>query len=234
MDGRYSPGLLYCYTSCTDPSKDSEFNHWYNHMHVPDVTGHGAFIHGTRYKIIDPPPGHPAYLCTYENNWESVSQAWDSRLEDAGRLTKLDRQSPVLMIDLAGPYKKIGGEFRAASRPVRGIMAVMVNCPDPSRDEEFNDWFNDVHIPDVLDTGLFHTAYRFEAVEPDRHVRRSDWGKATRAQYLIIYETDSDEPDKAASEVSKLSAEWRNQGRFPEGIAESVYQITARRIWPIV
>ena len=234
MDGRYSPGLLYCYTSCTDPSQEAEFNHWYNHKHVPDVTGHGAFIHGTRFKIIDPPPGHPKYLCTYENNWESVSQAWDSRLEDAGRLTKLDRQTPLLMVDLAGPYKKIGGEFRAASRPVRGIMASMFDCADRSREEEFNDWYNDVHIPDVLATGLFHTAYRFEVAEPDRHVRRSDWGKATRAQYLTICETDSNQPDKAASEVSKLSAEWRNQGRFPEGIAESVYQIAARRIWPIV
>ena len=38
MEGRYPQGLLLALTNCTDPSKEEEFNAWYNHMHVPDVT----------------------------------------------------------------------------------------------------------------------------------------------------------------------------------------------------
>jgi hypothetical protein len=45
MEGRYPQGLLLALTNCTDPSKEEEFNAWYNHMHIPDVTAPGIFRH---------------------------------------------------------------------------------------------------------------------------------------------------------------------------------------------
>ena len=32
------------------------------------------------------------------------------------------------------------------------------DCSDPSREEEFNRWYDDIHLPDVLSTGLYHAA----------------------------------------------------------------------------
>src|SRR5438128_7904992 len=43
MEGRSPQGLLLALANCTDPSKEAEFNAWYNHMHVPDVTAPGIF-----------------------------------------------------------------------------------------------------------------------------------------------------------------------------------------------
>ena len=53
MEGRYPQGLLLALTNCTDPSKEEEFNAWYNHMHVPDVTAPGIFRHALRFVNTD-------------------------------------------------------------------------------------------------------------------------------------------------------------------------------------
>ena len=53
MEGRYPNGLLLAITNCTDPSKEEEFNAWYNHIHVPDVTAPGIFRHALRFVNTD-------------------------------------------------------------------------------------------------------------------------------------------------------------------------------------
>ena len=42
MEGRYPNGLLLAVTDCNDLSKEEEFNYWYNHIHIPDVTAPGS------------------------------------------------------------------------------------------------------------------------------------------------------------------------------------------------
>jgi hypothetical protein len=39
MEGRYPNGLLLAITNCTDPSKEEEFNSWYNHQKTPRSLG---------------------------------------------------------------------------------------------------------------------------------------------------------------------------------------------------
>ena len=123
---------------------------------------------------------------------------------------------------MGAPFKKLGGEFYAASRPARGILMVMLNCKDPAREEEFNRWYSDVHIPDIPDTGLFHTAYRYESL--DRQV--------TKRKYLTLYETDSSDAGKSGDELAKLRANWEQRGRLFDA-AELVLRASARRIWPM-
>ena len=50
MEGRYPNGLLLAITNCKDTSKTDEFTYWYNHIHVPDVTGPGIFRHAIRFR----------------------------------------------------------------------------------------------------------------------------------------------------------------------------------------
>src|SRR5713101_4307403 len=58
------------------------------------------------------------------------------------------------------------GEFCAASRPTRGILLVLSNCKDPAREAAFHRWYEDIHVADILQTGAFHTAYRYESLDP--------------------------------------------------------------------
>ena len=117
-------------------------------------------------------------------------------------------------------FKRTGGEFSTSVRPTRGILLVLSNCTDPSREEEFNRWYEDVHFPDILNVGQFHTAYRYENVNP-----------VSSAKYLAIYETDNADPADARSQHTKLMEGWGQQGHLLSDM-EVVSSMTARRIWP--
>ena len=221
MEGRYPRGIIFCITCCTDHLKEEDFNYWYNHVHIPDVIGPRVFERGMRFANTDPTAGELKCISTYETEWEDLDKAWQLALDADLKLQEDGRCSSELKIVMGGAFKRVGGEFRAADRPVRGILAALANCKDPAGEMEFNRWHSDVHIPDILGTGLFHAAYRYESIDPE-----ATWGK-----YLALYETDSPDPGQAAARLREFRAKWERAGRWCEN-AERVLLISARRIWP--
>ena len=117
-------------------------------------------------------------------------------------------------------FKRTGGEFSTSVRPTRGILLVLSNCKDSSKEEEFNRWYEDVHFPDILGVGQFHTAYRYENANPE-----------SNAKYLAIYETDNADPEDARKQHAKLMEGWEQQGHLFDDM-EVVSSMTARRVWP--
>jgi hypothetical protein len=89
---------------------------------------------------------------------------------------------------------------------------------------EFNRWYEDIHVADILETGVFHTAYRYESLDP----------QAMQATYLALYETEQSDPAKVREAMSKARAEadWEKRGRLSDTI-EVVASLTARRLWPM-
>ena len=168
MEGRYPNGLMFAMTSCNDPAREREFNDWYNHIHLPDVTMPGIYSHATRFANTSTNirPGEGRYIALYETNWEDLSKAVATERQALDIVRAEGRVTPLIENVLVSTFKRLGGEFRSSSRPVRGILAVLSNCTDATHENEFNNWYNDIHIPDVLDTGLYHTAYRFESQGP--------------------------------------------------------------------
>jgi hypothetical protein len=74
-----------------------------------------------------------------------------------------------------------------------GVLVVLVNNGDPSQEAEFNKWYNEVHIPDVVGTGSYYHATRYENTNP----------KPGEARYLAIYETDWEDPEQAFNAMSE-------------------------------
>ena len=223
MEGRYPNGLLLAITDCNDPARVDEYSHWYNHIHIPDVTAPGIFRHAIRFANSDPDSPAGQYVATYETDWEDVSKARPANHEAGAKLRgNADRGSPWIQAVTVGVFKKLGGEFTASAKPTRGILMVLSNCKDTASEEEFNRWYEDVHIADILDTGAFHTAYRYESIDP----------QATNAKYMAIYETDSTEPAKARDDLARLTDNYQQGTRLFDGI-DVTSSLTARRIWPM-
>ena len=44
------------------------------------------------------------------------------------------------------------------------IVLVEASCADPAREDEFNEWYNQVHLPDVLETPGIVKALRYENI----------------------------------------------------------------------
>ena len=216
-------GILLVYTDLIESKYEEEFNAWYNHMHVPDVTAPGIFRHVLRFVNSDPSSPAGQYIATYETNWEDVSKAMPAHREASVKLRERgDRGTPLLQVVRSGVFKRLGGEFCAASRPTRGILLVLSNCTDLAREAEFNRWYEDIHVADILETGAFHTASRYESLAP----------QATQATYLALYETEQSDPAKAREALGKARADWEKRGRLSDTI-EVVASLTARRIWPL-
>jgi hypothetical protein len=57
----------------------------------------------------------------------------------------------------------------------------------PGREDEFNDWYTNRHIPDVLKLPGVVAAQRFKLSEQQRREPPYPW------QYLAIYEADTDD-----------------------------------------
>jgi len=223
MEGRYPNGLLLAITNCANPTKTEEFTSWYNHMHVPDVTAPGISRHAIRFANTDPTSEAGQYVATYETTFEEVSKAMPSHREASAKLTKDgDRGSALIQSVTVGVFKRLGGEFSAATKPALGILLVLSNCKDGAKEQEFNRWYEDVHIPDILDTGAFHTAYRYESLDPE----------ATKAKYLAIYETDNIDPAKSREKLGAIRADWQQRGRLSD-LIETTSSLTAHRIWPM-
>ena len=237
MEGRYPSGIMLFTTYCNDPSREDEFNHWYNYVHLPDLTAPGIFQNAMRFLNLEPQPGetdHPEplppkpgggkYVATYECSREDVSKAFEDQRDYAHPLREQGRGSSLIELSLWGVFKKLGGETCAAKRPVRSILGVLMRATDPAREKEFRSWYADIHVPDVLDTGLYHAAYRYEALDPQT------CGGGT---HLALYETDRDDPVATFRELRKLRENWEKRGRLFED-ATVVLRINARRTWPML
>ncbi len=88
----------------------------------------------------------------------------------------------------------------------RWIVAVESNCADPAREDEFNRWYNETHLPDVLETPEVVTAIRYENLDPS----------GGQAKYLALYVVDADDLGVVMQAVMANVGKKAAQGRMSE------------------
>ena len=79
--------LLFAFSDCVDPSREKEFNEWYDTMHVPDMLETPGMIRATRWVSADPQEGQRRkYLALYELETDDVSE-FDKKVQEIGMAT---------------------------------------------------------------------------------------------------------------------------------------------------
>ena len=68
----------------------------------------------------------------------------------------------------------------------KGIMVVQSHPCDPAREDEYNEWYDSVHLPDVLAVPGVRSARRFKLADGPR----SD---PAPGEYVAVYELDADD-----------------------------------------
>ena len=71
----------------------------------------------------------------------------------------------------------------------KGILAVNAAAVE-GRDEDFNDWYTNVHVVDILKIAGFTSARRFKAIDPNH-----------ATPYLTIYEVEADDLQAAVAGI---------------------------------
>ena len=87
------------------------------------------------------------------------------------------------------------------------ILVVRTNCNDESREDEFNEWYDNVHVADVMGTLGFIKANRY--VSPE-------WSSYDSGKYLAIYEVETDDMAKTMETLGKRMSECFKKGRLSE------------------
>ena len=85
-------------------------------------------------------------------------------------------------------------------------VLVETNCTDPDRLDEFHEWYNGTHLPDVLETPGVIRATRFESVGPAEG----------QPQFLAVYDVESDDLEAALAESNRIMAKKAEEGRMSD------------------
>ncbi len=86
------------------------------------------------------------------------------------------------------------------------ILAIETNCVDPSREGEFNDWYDNTHLPDVLETPGILRGTRYENMSPDEE----------QGKYVALYEVDTEDMDQLLADLWEVTTKKGEEGRWSE------------------
>lgn len=59
-------GVFVVYSNCTEASRDEEFNRWYTHTHLPDLSNTKGLVRARRFRNLRGLQGPSQYLAIYE------------------------------------------------------------------------------------------------------------------------------------------------------------------------
>ncbi len=86
------------------------------------------------------------------------------------------------------------------------LLVVGTKCADAARKNEFKEWYDKTHLPDVLETPGFVRGTRYENIQPAEG----------QAEFLSIYEIETDDIDSFMKAHTKNMDRKRAEGRFSE------------------
>ena len=86
------------------------------------------------------------------------------------------------------------------------LLVVYTDSADPLREAEFNEWYDKVHLPDVLPAPGLVRATRYVNTDPN----------PGPGKFLATYEIESDDIDKTMATLQERLAKLREQGRYSD------------------
>ena len=200
-----------------DPEREHEFNEWYDTDHVPKLISISGILRADRYVKISGSRSAPPYLATYL--FEDM-QAYEDfqnnplrkHLKYAGEQALGKGKFIALFHEfcqhIAGFNKDLSDDDAGDSERVMHLVAT--NCMDAGQDAEFNAWYNNNHVPMLLQfPGIIRT---------DRYRRLAGWGESHDAPgYFATYEFTDEQAYQGYvnSEILKEAEEDR-QARWPD------------------
>ncbi len=106
----------------------------------------------------------------------------------------------------------------------RYILEVRTNCSDPEKEAEYNDWYNNIHLPDVLETPGVVRATRYENTDPGE----------SEAKFVAIYEIETADIDAFMNALNENIQKKREAGRMNDllvrthrGLYKQTYTLTS-------
>ena len=98
--------LLVVGVNCADEARETEFNEWYDKIHIPDVLETPGFIRATRYENTKPSEGEAKFLATYEIETDDIDRFMKTHTANMDRKRAEGRSSGLLVRVSRGFYRQ--------------------------------------------------------------------------------------------------------------------------------
>ena len=203
-------GLLVVYAKCVRADEEGAWDAWEDDVHLPAWCGPAGAWAGTRFELtVRPEPGMPGVGFTHVtilelDDADVVEQATrtlavDDALRAAGRMHVAHATIGADVFVAHGPH----GAKPAPSAERRGHILTHVLCTDPARVDEWDQWYDDVHVPDMLSCGAFSAVSRWRRVPP----------RSVGPNHLTLYDVVTDTVGEAVQRSAVTLAEVTAAGR---------------------
>jgi len=170
-----------------DPARTAQFNDWYDNLHLPDALASPGFVRARRYERQEFHDGRAQFLAIYEIDSADIDETMRTRRairEEEVRKGRASTSFPHLSFSLWRDVLCQQISERLASRnaagPGKWLSLIESNC-DPLREDEFNDWCEQVQVPASLQVPGYVSARRLRIKE----------FRDGRGKYLTIHDIET-------------------------------------------
>lgn len=212
MDVSLPPRFLLLLANSTDPERRDAFERWCSEVHVPNVAATHGIAGGRLYRLATRPrEGQGQFILLFEIEPTDDYRSLDRRLLDSVARERDAGGSIGLIRPLfVGFYQRIVEVAPAVVSELpadlwRAFLLVFTNCTDPGRLAEYDRWYTDVHVPDMLEVPALVRGARY------RTVRRP---RPEQVQFVAFYATTSADYRGTFEEIRTLLERKRAQGRI--------------------
>jgi hypothetical protein len=179
-------GVLVVETAPSSPDRDAEFNDFYNNTHLAEILRVPEFKSARRFRRIG--EGEYPYLAIYEVEADDLNKVLPAMAEYGQRhgVTESDAVDKNMHAVLYEQIYELAGQQAASTEMARGVSMVVTAPASPERDADFNKFYNDTHLVEVVRVPGWKSARRYH---------RTD---GARPPYLAIYELQAKDDLTAA------------------------------------
>lgn len=208
------------------------YNEWHLLDHMPENFKLEGLAWGQRWvappdlmaqrRVTDEGLARTHYVTLYLMT-EPVGRTLDEFQELGATLRSLGRFFPDRESHLSGPFKLVKAYAAprvlvdpevVPYRPNRGVFVTVQDRPDGASEadvDELRQWYDQVHIPDLLGVRGVAGCWWFEALPGARgsaHQAPNPRGRTIRVYWL------DDDPDAMLADMAGQGARWREEGRM--------------------
>jgi antibiotic biosynthesis monooxygenase (ABM) superfamily enzyme len=157
---------VFIVTGQVEPEWEEEYNRWYDEEHLPNLRNVPGYLSAERYVAVD---GAPTYMALYEV--ESVAATRSPEHDRAVNTPWTARVRPHYQAQRAF-YQQIfpdngvveGVAWANGTARVGGLLVVRADVK-PEHEQDYNDWFNQEHLPALGKVPGSIGGRRFKAIE---------------------------------------------------------------------
>lgn len=209
----HTTGLLIEYAKCIRPVEEPDWDQWEDEIHLPARCVAGGPWVATRFELTArPQPGMPGIGFTHVTIYElddtdiAAQAARTLAVEDALRTTgRMHGAHAAIGADVLTGHGVFGTKPEP-SPALRGHILTNVLSNDPAREAEWDAWYDQIHVPDMLSCGAFGAISRWRRTPP----------VPVGSNFVTLYDVATDTVDEAVERSAATLAEIVAVGRKHE------------------